>query len=621
MTIGKTLTLFAAGVAVAAFTISVAKENNVGSIIKEKLESEKAEVAKVAESYILQGASIEDIQAKLRDVGASASQNFPIINAVAAKLTPDQLTAVKASGNLRVQEDRTVMTMDDDDDDDGYYAQELIESLNNSIAEITRSSEVHDDLGQMGSAQIGVIIVDSGVNLNGSSSKSLRKNSKGQRKDAEPYDVIAKSRNRFYHSDENGHGTHVASIIGNSLNDSSGQSNGIAPDAQILSVKAFDKHGRGSYSTVLAALDWIYQKADLTTFRVLNLSIGAPVASHYWNDPINQAVMQLWRAGVVVVTSAGNNGEDLGISVPGNNPYVITVGAMADNNTPLDFSDDRIATFSSRGPTYEGFIKPDIIAPGTRIAVQMGNNGLRAKGLRKHKSNANYYEMSGTSQAAAVVSGIAALILAEHPYLSANDVKCRIMSSARPATEGSKLAFSPFAQGMGLIDAYAAVTSNQTGCANVGLNINADLAGQLHFFGPVMKNQSGEFYIQSPDGAMLTEGAHWGKAMSTEGSHWGEDVATEGALWGSDVGLEGSHWGSNSLLKGTHWGSSMAIEGAHWGEGMATEGAHWGEGMATEGAHWGEGMAIESVHWGSQELKKRIDGDLSTPGENGPNGG
>ena len=141
--------------------------------------------------------------------------------------------------------------------------------------------------------------------------------------------------------------------------------NGIAPDAGLVGVKAFDDDGRGSYANVIRGLDWIYQNRDVYDIRVVNLSFSAEPRSYYWDDPLNQAVMALWEAGIVVVASAGNRGPDaMTIGVPGNVPYVITVGAMSDNCTPGDGSDDFLASFSSAGPTVEGFVKPEVVAPG-----------------------------------------------------------------------------------------------------------------------------------------------------------------------------------------------------------------------------------------------------------------
>ena len=99
------------------------------------------------------------------------------------------------------------------------------------------------------------------------------------------------------------------------------------------------------------------------------MSFGAQPESYYWDDPLNQAVMAAWRAGIVVVAASGNEGPDpMTVDVPGNVPYVVTVGALTDNYTPYDGSDDRLASFSSTGPTFEGFVKPEMVAPGGHIA-------------------------------------------------------------------------------------------------------------------------------------------------------------------------------------------------------------------------------------------------------------
>jgi serine protease AprX len=129
---------------------------------------------------------------------------------------------------------------------------------------------------------------------------------------------------------------------------------GIAPDANLVIVRAFDGTGAGSYTNVITGLNWIVANKNKYNIRVLNLSFGAPPESFYWNDPLNQAAMAAWQAGIVVVASAGNSGpEAMTVGVPGNVPYIITAGAMTDNYTPFYPFDDRLASFSATGPTYE----------------------------------------------------------------------------------------------------------------------------------------------------------------------------------------------------------------------------------------------------------------------------
>ena len=122
-------------------------------------------------------------------------------------------------------------------------------------------------------------------------------------------------------------------------------------------------------------MSWVVRNAKTYNIRVLNLSFAAPPRSYYWEDPLNQAVMKAWQAGIVVVASAGNTGpKPMTIGVPGNVPYVITVGAMTDRDTPSKGSDDELASFSSTGPTYEGFVKPEIVAPGGHVMATMKNS-------------------------------------------------------------------------------------------------------------------------------------------------------------------------------------------------------------------------------------------------------
>ena len=129
--------------------------------------------------------------------------------------------------------------------------------------------------------------------------------------------------------DPYGHGTHVASIAAGGATTSLGTSFGIAPNANLVIVRAFDGEGEGSYVNVIAGLNWIVANQARYNIRVLNLSFGAPPQSNYWDDPLNQAVMAAWKAGIVVVASAGNSGPGaMTVGVPGNVPYVITVGAM-----------------------------------------------------------------------------------------------------------------------------------------------------------------------------------------------------------------------------------------------------------------------------------------------------
>ena len=181
---------------------------------------------------------------------------------------------------------------------------------------------------------------------------------------------------------------------------------------------------------MIRALDWVVSNHQAYGIRVLNLSFSAPPQSYYWDDPLNQAVMAAWQAGIVVVASAGNTGpEPMTIGVPGNVPYVITVGAMTDNYSPEDPSDDMMTYWSSAGPTIEAFVKPELVAPGGHLSGYMPSSGTLPQQYPDFYDSGQYFTMSGTSQAAAVVSGIVALLLQDEPWLTPDDVKCRLMAN------------------------------------------------------------------------------------------------------------------------------------------------------------------------------------------------
>src|SRR4029453_15344710 len=169
--------------------------------------------------------------------------------------------------------------------------------------------------------------------------------------------------------------------------------------------KAVEGGGRGPHANGIRAIGWVVANKDYFGIRVLNCSFSAKPRSHYWDDPLNQAIMRAWQAGIVVVASAGNAGPDaMSVGVPGNVPYVVTVGAMTDSNTPALSTDDKLASFSSAGPTVEGFVKPDLVAPGGHMIGVMSGDAYLAQAYPSYRVGSTYFRMSGTSQAAAVVS-------------------------------------------------------------------------------------------------------------------------------------------------------------------------------------------------------------------------
>lgn len=555
------------------------------------------------QSYILQGLGRDALVAAVEKVGGAVAREFPIINAISAYLTASQATEIASVSGIQMTEDSNVMTMSDVASLTTGSGKGKKFAIDTYLSSQTDANKLHD-FGITGRG-ITVAVLDSGTLLSGKQGKPLLKNSMNRSRVFYKYDAQQGIRTRLLNDDQNGHGTHVSGIIASSLQDDKGNFNGMAPDVYLLSIKAFDASGSGSYTDVLDGLNYIYQNRKRYRIRVVNLSLGATVQSTYWQDPINQAVMRLWDAGIVVVTSAGNSGSDFGtITVPGNNPYAISVGAVSDSNSEFDFSDDRLTTFSSKGPTFEGFVKPELVAFGSHVRAKMNKALLRKQNYVADERGEDYYHISGTSQAAAVVTGTVALMLQYNPHLTPDDVKCRLIDSASTIADPSTgVAYGPLSQGAGMINAYDAVMSQATGCANVGLDVQADLNGVAHFQGPVFVNDAGELAIQLANGEVLIEGFDW-STTTINGFDWGT-INANGFDWSTSA-INGFDWNGATVL-GFDWGdSAMDALGFDWGDvnafgfdwGFATaQGFDWGDnGMESLGFDWdSDAVGVESV--------------------------
>ncbi|MCL5962467.1 MAG: S8 family peptidase [Chloroflexi bacterium] len=263
-------------------------------------------------------------------------------------------------------------------------------------------------------------------------------------------DLVAGSQN---YQDPGGHGTHVAGIIAGQDADWSG----VAPQANIVSVRVIGDTGSARMSTVIQGIQWAVQNRKKYGIRVINLSLGAPANTSYTMDPLSAAVELAWHAGIVVVSSAGNAGPNARtISTPGHDPYVVTVGAT-DMNATVSRDDDTLTPFSSRGPTLDGLTKPDVVAPGRKMVSTRVAGSYLDTLYPDRVVNKDYFRLTGTSQAAAAVSGVAALVLSANPGLTPDQVKQQLMASA------SKLnGYDANAVGAGYVDAARAVNLSPT---------------------------------------------------------------------------------------------------------------------------------------------------------------
>ena len=391
-------------------------------------------------SLIIQADSVEHAVAVVQDYGGQVNEKLAIIAAVAADIPADQVAAITADPRTQyVHSNETAQIA-------GRSAPTA------NFPQVMGVDESWEE-GVKGKG-IAVAVVDTGI-------ARFRWN---RHRIVARYDALDDGPRK---KDPNGHGSMMSSLIGNSTRDEEGYI-GIAPRVKFVDVRVLDAEGKGSYIDIIEGLDWILAHKDEYNIRVVNLSLLAGVNSPYWADPINQAVEALWDAGIVVVAAAGNAGPDpLTIAVPGNDPFIITVGAFTDNYTPEDESDDYITPFSGAGPTETGFVKPDVVAPGAHMIVEVKRNSLWAREHRDDRVKKNFYEIAGTSSATAVTSGLVALMLDENPEMTPGEVKYALMASARPAAyDDSSLTWSIFQQGAGRVWAPDAVFDPPEGNAD-----------------------------------------------------------------------------------------------------------------------------------------------------------
>nr|MDQ2687026.1 S8 family serine peptidase [Armatimonadota bacterium] len=418
-------------------------------------------------------------ESQLRALGAGVYRRLPLIHAVALRLPAPKLAALRALPWVtHVSPDSAVHKTDEF-------------TVGSSGANQAYGTNPLGRPYKLTGQGVAVAVLDSGINIG----RDLRTNG-----------ATVAARVSFVPGpptvdDPCGHGTHVAGIIGGSGASSTGPRffhtfTGIAPQARLVSVRVLNAQGQGDVSTVIAGIQWAVANKLRYNIRVLNLSLGHPVGESCQTDPLCLAAEAAWQSGITVVCAAGNAGrsqttvdasnsdnEGYGtaygsIESPGNDPYVITVGAtkrtlLADGvTTDPNRADDKVATYSSRGPSRLDFVlKPDLVAPGNRvISLDVNHSTLEnAYGATNHvpvsayasgpvsgDSNA-YYTLSGTSMAAPVVAGAAALLLQANPLLTPDTIKARLMVSADKITRPDGTS-DPCTYGAGYVNIPAALS-------------------------------------------------------------------------------------------------------------------------------------------------------------------
>jgi subtilisin family serine protease len=343
-------------------------------------------------------------------------------------------------------------------------------------------------------AGVTVAVLDSGI---WEGAGALTHDTAGHPRIIARYDAIS-DREPDHIDDESGHGSHMTSVIARSdpIVNRDGSTptryRGIAPDVSIAVVKAFDVTGEARMLDLIRGVQWIVDNHERLNIRVVNLSFSMRPRWPYWDDPLNQALMRAWAEGLVLVAAAGNEGpEPMTVGSPGNLPYLITVGAITDSWTPDDRQDDYLPDFSSRGPTPSGHIKPDIVSYGGHMTGFVEPGTSLDLDLPEYRLSSGEFVMTGSSQAAAVVSGLAALMLEAEPSLSNIELKCMLLSSAEPAISvDGRLAYSPFAQGYGLANILRALTIGERSCNASELDITGAIERGEHYYGPALFHEA-----------------------------------------------------------------------------------------------------------------------------------
>jgi subtilisin family serine protease len=339
----------------------------------------------------------------------------------------------------------------------GVVGQVLNPDLSPSPATPLRPKALRDTLGVDGTWTgdgVGIAVIDSGVEASTEFGSRLTAS----------YDFTSgPSPVPMTGRDDYGHGTHVAGTIAQSGRRSSSTSawRGVASDARIVSLKVLDANGAGMTSDVIEALDFVVDNRAALGIDIINLSLGHPILEPAAVDPLVQAVERAARAGIIVVAAAGNFGRNpetglpgyAGIISPGNAPSAITVGATETQAT-VARSDDRVAWYSSRGPTwYDAQFKPDLVAPGHGIVAAAARTSTLYQNYPQIRdaSDADYMSLSGTSMATAVASGVIALMVEANratggpgaPDLTPNAVKAVLHYTATAVRDDLGVEYDP----------------------------------------------------------------------------------------------------------------------------------------------------------------------------------
>jgi hypothetical protein len=369
---------------------------------------------------------------------------------------------------------------------------------------------------------------------------------------------------------------------------------GVAPRARVVSVKVASASGATDVSQVIAAIDWVVQhrNTDGLNIRVLNLSFGTDGTQGYLLDPLTFATEVAWRNDIVVVVSAGNSSFGTSrLNNPAFDPFVIAVGADNTNGTN-DPKDDSIPAWSARGDAAR---RPDLVAPGASVvSLRAAGSNLDLAHPGALVGTSRFFKGSGTSQAAAVVSGAAALLLSQRPGLTPDQVKYLLKSTAVRLPNAD-----PDAQGAGLINLKAAkdaatplaLLAAQPFLAASGLGTLEGARGSVHVTdGTTVLTGELDIFGASFDTSVWATASLSGTTWS--GGTWNGNTWS-GNTWSGNT-WSGNTWSGNTWSGNTWSGNTWS--GNTW-SGNTWSGNTW-SGNTWAGNTWA-GIAWSSASWGS----------------------
>jgi serine protease AprX len=519
------------------------------------------------------------------ELGGRVTSHIGIIDAFVAEVPHDSLARLKAlSGVHSVTINRRVQLLGYLD---GWDHEHDLGSMYSIAQEVTGAGEMWND--RWTGKGVDIALIDSGV----VPVEGLTEHGKVITGPDLSFESQAEN---LRYLDTFGHGTHMAGIMAGKDDRApqviqKGVSKhfvGMAPDARIVSIKVADATGAADVSQVIAAIDWVvsHRRDRGMNIRVLNLSFGTDGTQDYRIDPLAYAAEVAWRHGIVVVVAAGNAGYGSAkLNNPAYDPYVIAVGA-ADGRGTYDVKDDVIADFSSTG---DGTRNPDLVAPGKSVV------SLRAPGAYIDQTspmgrvgNSRFFKGSGTSQAAAVVSGAAALIIEQRPKSTPDQVKAILKASASRLPMGD-----PVAQGAGMLNLKLArdlptPPSSQAWPASTGVGSLELSRGSAH-----VVHEGAELRGEQDVLGGAWDGNSW-SGNSWTGNSW-SGGAWNGNSWTGDCWCTrtwtGNSWTGNSWT-GNSW-SGNSWTGNSW-SGNSWTGNSWSSqgwpdifhGTASSGNAW-----------------------------------